>query len=305
MDHAYSSMIVDVPRPRLPGEVTDQIIPYVEHQATLLSCCLVCSNWLPASRHRLFQKVVIDDPYTYDLLVSNVLHSDTLHPYLSSVLEVFFDEYPHHRFKSDGQVILPLNEPSKIILFIQEFAGHMPNLTKLTLGSTKRLRCPPHPGALMAFSNFPSLRELTLVGCHFPYYHALRRALSALPSLTSLGLIRVSWPQPYLRRSPMYNLDAHKPLRMSLSSLVMTWPTKIGNRRCAHQFVTWLSATSSPLTLRSLRLAITETGLEAGQGYLRVFGPTLQRLCRCVTTLDVELLPWDHSEGSSHRAMPR
>ncbi|TFK78597.1 hypothetical protein K466DRAFT_438203, partial [Polyporus arcularius HHB13444] len=55
---------------------------------TLLSCSLVCSAWLPASRHQLFQELYINSPKRYDLLVSRVLHSEKMRIHLLSARKV-------------------------------------------------------------------------------------------------------------------------------------------------------------------------------------------------------------------------
>ncbi|TFK84962.1 hypothetical protein K466DRAFT_448265, partial [Polyporus arcularius HHB13444] len=62
---------------------------------TLLDCSLVCRAWLPASRHQLFQKLDIDTPERYDLLVSRVLHSEKMRIHLLSVRSVvLFTDHP-------------------------------------------------------------------------------------------------------------------------------------------------------------------------------------------------------------------
>ncbi|KAI0692425.1 hypothetical protein C8T65DRAFT_816600 [Cerioporus squamosus] len=75
-----------MPIPSLPAEVTDDIITWVpmlfpsplECYPTLLSCCLVCSRWLPASRHQLFREVYLKSPQHYDLLVARVLRQENM-----------------------------------------------------------------------------------------------------------------------------------------------------------------------------------------------------------------------------------
>ncbi|RDX48086.1 hypothetical protein OH76DRAFT_697704 [Lentinus brumalis] len=60
--------------PTFPRELTDEIIAWIpivcdrviynerETYRTLLSCSLVCSAWLPASRHQLFLMLHINTP---------------------------------------------------------------------------------------------------------------------------------------------------------------------------------------------------------------------------------------------------
>ncbi|TFK80074.1 hypothetical protein K466DRAFT_504522, partial [Polyporus arcularius HHB13444] len=83
--------------PTFPTELTDEIITWIpavclnrvqERYRTLLSCALVCSAWLPASRYQLFQELHIDTPERYDLLVSRVLHSEKMRTHIMSVRQV-------------------------------------------------------------------------------------------------------------------------------------------------------------------------------------------------------------------------
>ncbi|RDX52429.1 hypothetical protein OH76DRAFT_1400226 [Lentinus brumalis] len=45
-----------MPVPQLPPELTDRIIKAVD-RGSLPTCALVCSDWLPASRYRLFRSM--------------------------------------------------------------------------------------------------------------------------------------------------------------------------------------------------------------------------------------------------------
>ncbi|RDX44174.1 hypothetical protein OH76DRAFT_1359949, partial [Lentinus brumalis] len=81
-----------MPIPHLPAETTDEIIAWIPvlaapaiYYPTLLSCCLVSSRWLPASRHHLFQVVYIRSTWAYDIFVTRVLRSETMRALLSQI----------------------------------------------------------------------------------------------------------------------------------------------------------------------------------------------------------------------------
>ncbi|TFK85657.1 hypothetical protein K466DRAFT_180777 [Polyporus arcularius HHB13444] len=78
-----------------PLELTDRIISFVDilDKATLCNCALVCHSWLPASRHALFRRIDVADG-TVELLVSRVLHSESVRPYLAGVREFRIDSGP-------------------------------------------------------------------------------------------------------------------------------------------------------------------------------------------------------------------
>ncbi|KAJ7160362.1 hypothetical protein C8R46DRAFT_1354058 [Mycena filopes] len=58
--------------PRIPPELTDYIIDLLwDSKSTLHSCSLVCTSWLPSTRHHLFESIVIrPDPKFLVLLLS-------------------------------------------------------------------------------------------------------------------------------------------------------------------------------------------------------------------------------------------
>ncbi len=238
-------------------------------------------------------------------MVSRVLHSERLRPHLSSVYKMSLNGFK--RRKIERHIILGVaqviswHDELKIGLFMHEFAGCMPNLAVLELWNTNWDHCPPRPSAFMALSRFPSIRELTLVCCHFRASSALRRALTALPLLTALELRGVTWPQPNVELPFLANETGRKPLRMALSTLSMSWyigTASAHDSRCAQQFVAWLSATSTPSSLRHLELELDPTDPEAGQGYIYYFGSMLPQFCRFVSTLSMRVLA-HNSEGLS------
>ncbi|KAI0704192.1 hypothetical protein C8T65DRAFT_248302 [Cerioporus squamosus] len=207
--------------PRVPPELVDQIIAHVGDGATLLNCCLVCSSWLPASRHCLFHIIRINHPDTSNLLVSRVLQSDRLRPYLASVFELHFSgtKLPPTGILVRGDLI-PSADPRTHVKFIQEFVGHMPNLACLTMNNSNWEKCPPHPSTFLMFSQFPGIRELRFRMCHFPSWSTLRRMLASLPSLTTLELTDVSWPHTSVHLPSLSSYDGgRKPLHTCLSSL--------------------------------------------------------------------------------------
>ncbi len=95
-----------------PPELTDRIIGFVDilDKTTLCNCALVCHEWLPASRHALFRRIDVADG-TFELLVSRVLHSESIRPYLAGVRECRIDSGP---FKT----------PCRLLFY--HLSGHLP-----------------------------------------------------------------------------------------------------------------------------------------------------------------------------------
>ncbi|RPD75544.1 hypothetical protein L226DRAFT_47778 [Lentinus tigrinus ALCF2SS1-7] len=177
----------------IPPEITDTIIAAVEHRHTLAMCALVCRDWLPASRTKLFRDIVIDHSLSYALLVERVLHSETMSAYLSSVCSLTILGYL-------GSV------SSATRMFPIEFAGKLQGLRELTLRRmdwTVRVPCAKWP---LFLSQFRTITSLSLVGCRFSSFNDLRRMLTVLPLLSSLSIQDPSWSTVSLEPFQQANL---------------------------------------------------------------------------------------------------
>ena len=150
--------MIKMPVPYLPPELTDEIIAWIpdldtrylgDYYRTLLSCCLVCSQWLPASRYQLFPHIYITSAQSYDLFVSQVLPQHSMRVYLSRVRALTLTN--------------PVNELERgrsSIPFSYAFVGRLPNLTALNvyLGGVMTYLY-RHPYTSLALSRFPSIKN--------------------------------------------------------------------------------------------------------------------------------------------------
>ena len=84
---------------RLPPELIDEIIAWIDLPSTLCSCCLVCHDWLPASRNHLLEIVYIPDAVAYDLFLTRVVRGEDMDAWLPSVrtLVVGDENHPNPR----------------------------------------------------------------------------------------------------------------------------------------------------------------------------------------------------------------
>ena len=276
--------------PSLPTELRDEIIAWIpsvcgerEKNRTLLSCCLVCSEWLPTSRDQLFRELWIRNPERYDLLLSRVNSSETSRGYLLHV----------------RSVVLYINWNPPIFKrrpFVLEFPGHLPNVTTLTIAFRSIDTFMSHPSSFVVISRFLSLKELKLRFCKFPSFAALRRTLTFLPSLTDLELHRPSWPVPAADLSPHLSHGASTVSRSALLLLeICSWDTGpdealSGHRRRASQFMTWLSQTATSTSLVKLVFRVNDIGEpEYGGRSMTTFRPFLSRFGGSVRELDFEV----------------
>ena len=242
-----------MPIPPLPVELTDEIIAWIPtvcsgkgKTTTLLRCSLVCSAWVPRSRHHLFDDCSVGLE-KYDVLLSRALRSSRLRPYLTSVrtLEIYDDGTGYELGSSQSD-----STPRWRWGLIHELAGHLPNLVALKLKSNFIA----HPvSTSMVISRFSSVRLLHFNYCLFDSFGTLRRILTALPSLKELHMHGVTdWPSPHDALSPPLLVVA-KTSRPALDHLYINWHS--GHITLLQQFLSWLSATSTVLSLRDFHLA--------------------------------------------------
>ncbi len=268
--------------PTFPTELFEEIIAWTpavclwDHQerySTLLSCSLVCSAWLPASRHNLFQTLYIETPERYDLLVSRVLHSEKMRINLLSVRTVTLSP-------SWGT---PVGRP-----FVLEFAGHLPNVNILILEVSATEEFLSQPASLLAISRFALVRSLTISHCDLPSFGALRRILTSLPSLKNLRLESPSWPDPAADLSPSLSHGASTVRRPALLCLTVWWDTERPHRRRAQQFMAWLSETGTSSSLLDLELGVYDRMLDDQTG-IATFGLSLLRFGRSLQRLQMQV----------------
>ena len=303
--HSYPSRETDVligghrlewPSPRLPGEMTDEIIAWIpdvgeqkprQYYPTLLSCCLVCSQWLPASRHQLFLHLYIRSAQRYDLFVSQVLPQHSMRVYLSRVCALTLTNTANN---PHGTSSIP---------FAYAFLGHLPNLTALYVlrgGVVTYLY--RHPYTSLALSQFPSIQELTLAATDFPSFGDLRRTLTSLRNLTVLSMYGdVCWPVPDAELPPLLTHGASMSSRPKLVEVRYMWGRT--NKRWALQLFPWLASTSTGSSLRRLVLSPFTRDSDT---YEDVCGPAF--ICKVALCVEELRLSMTFDNGQSAGTFP-
>ena len=250
--------------PTLPPEIVDIIIGRVNGYRSLLACCLVAHHWLPASRHNLFQFIYASSEAAYGLLVSRVLHSDNMRKYLRFTRRIYlYDPNPPYwdtgfKFSHQQNERSSLSAASR--LFLCEFAGHLQNLTKLSMIDIKwpnslALRSEP-----LLLARYPSLERLRLERCRFPSVSYLRRALTALPCLHDLSMDDVSY---YSEPIGPPILDQHQLTRPELTRFSFAYTTtKDWDSFQVDAIVSWLhkSPTVSSIEILSFSMGARRFG---------------------------------------------
>ncbi|KAI0750338.1 hypothetical protein C8Q80DRAFT_685387 [Daedaleopsis nitida] len=259
---------------RIPPEVTDRIIGYVgldpatkTRRKTLLACALVCSSWLPASRHCLFHRVDFDNTQFLRRFLAMVLRSPAARPRLSYISEITLSDSMQE-------------DPA----YLHHLAGHLPNLETLSLLEIDWSDPSPHPSTFTTIAGFPALHILNLSYCKFPSFNAFCRMLSAASRLSRLDLRDVRWPQPQQRNSLYKAAPARRP---AIVHLMLSLDSDMKK-----DLFQWLCATSTTRSIRRIglrRCAIGRGRTDSDNRFLRISAPSIEVL-HCMAT-DIEVLP--------------
>ena len=187
--------------PRVPFEISDQVIgclnPMIDaDRSTLLSCALVCRQWLPASRHQLSERISLWGTAPYVRFINHVLHSDTIHRFLQYTKEVllFYPDYDgssNYRHVGRSTTQAASDSSSLFRLFLVYTASHMPKLETLNIQFADWRYTLPLAQEPFLFLKFPVLTDLSLRNCSLPSLHFLRCMLKSLPQLQTLSLSAV------------------------------------------------------------------------------------------------------------------
>ena len=170
------------------GEITSFLSNFDDRE-TLLSCALVCQDWLNESRSFLSRDINIYSWKTFRSFVSNVLRADHLHPWLSLT--------PTHNIWA--QFFYGISDSGdEHEIFVLEISEHLPNLRFMQLtgflrGEKQKAHLPLRLDLFDALGQLASLRELHLNYCEFPSFSNVHVAI-ALPALSSLSISSVSYP---------------------------------------------------------------------------------------------------------------
>ncbi|KAI1791459.1 hypothetical protein LXA43DRAFT_430171 [Ganoderma leucocontextum] len=224
--------------PRLPPEIIGQILRFFSNdREALLNYALVSQDWLFESRPFLFRNINILDRDPGNLFVSDVLHSERLRPWLTSI---------HHL--SFGFMGTP-NEES----FILDISEHLSNLRTMKWGSFSPLEngYPLRAEVFPALGKFAHLHHLEIVDCRFASFKDLKKVIVAFPSLTSLSLTEVAWNYSAEPDELSSGLPSTHIWPTMLSKLSLSTPYH-GSQEAIDHVLQWLSATPTRHLLKEL-----------------------------------------------------
>ncbi|KAI0737648.1 hypothetical protein C8Q80DRAFT_1295147 [Daedaleopsis nitida] len=269
---ASESCMLQKKSPRLPPEICDRMIALLskEDTATVLNCARVCSDWLPASRLRLFSNPIRLDPHQYDLFVTTILRSDSvyMHQWLGYIADLTVSDVPG----------TAASQAKRTQRMIHDFAGRLPSLQSLSLYESDWKRLPPHPSAFATLSTFPALRTLHLSSCALPSFSVLRSILTASPRLAVLELWEVNWP-PVRHATPFATRAAPAIATLEVVGLP---------RNCLDSLCAWLALTPTARSIHEVSLhAVGGPWPPGAVQFLRASARSIQSLARPTLSADL------------------
>lgn len=236
----------------LPPDIIREILRFLSnHKPTLLNCALVSQEWLFESRPFIFRSIDIlsGNSDASDLFVSNILRSERLRPWLTSI---------HHL--SFGFIITPnLNDED----FIVEISKCLSNLRTMTWGcfGLPKDERPLRPEVFAAFGKFACLHYLEITSCFFLSFEDLKKVIVAFPSLSSLRLSEVSCRHSAdPDQSSSAALSSGHIWPKTLSKLSFSTPNYLHPPETVDNVLLWLSTTPTRYLLRELSLHLCNIG---------------------------------------------
>ncbi|KAF7335529.1 hypothetical protein MVEN_02206700 [Mycena venus] len=156
---------------RMPPELTDRIIDFLwDSQTDLQACSLVCSQWLPSSRHHIFDTIAVRLDARFLTLLKSPSNVVTNH-----TRNLNFRLWPSEIDDTASQILRHLPSAQQLRAVT---VGSLPasledfpvlfQVAKLSLQHTKFTTCTDFVGFL---SKFPNLRELGLGWVTWADYH--------------------------------------------------------------------------------------------------------------------------------------
>ncbi|KAH9931819.1 uncharacterized protein B0H18DRAFT_68135 [Fomitopsis serialis] len=261
---------------RIPLEVYEETINWMDSSGALACAALVCAAWYPRAARNIYFSIHINTRASFDLLVKQLLTSPRVKRWLSTTRELFASDNEYVNLRRQGKTrrdfvhalplvfgralsglrtlemrtdLLPATPPTFFVALTQLKTLKSLSLRNLTLSSVAQLR--------WIVSSFTGLKELTLYNCSLRHPASLAQAGVIIPQLGPMLLRRleVDVANVIERFESMADWLAYSATCVSLHELKVWWPANAS------------LSDSVEVTARSV------------DGLLRAAGSSLRRFC--------------------------
>lgn len=261
---------------RVPVEVQEHIIEFIDEQCLAYRAALVCRAWYPCAVKRLYQELDFSHARYAARLMRAMLRFPRVKEQLKATRRAEF--YKSSFFSS----------------FPQVFAAALPSLQSLhIIGLTD----PLHPSFVRALWHFKTVTHLRLSALWLDNFHQLRRVIFALPALVSLDIGNINFGRngQLVVDNPLDLLPPDIspmsiPTPTRLQTLVLDLSISGGHPQKEAFLVRWLNCTSLCESLSSFDLTLFRFNLYSDVSsdvaevvrqldrLLMIAGPSLQKL---------------------------
>lgn len=156
---------------KLPQELVDHFIDYLhDDYEPLLACSMVCRTWVPATRHHLFERVVIRDLDDLQALSNSTFPFSVTRKLSISCLESGTSDILGSSCWSRFDQITELR--------VENFDAESPELDSMV----------PH-----FFTNFPNVEQLSLMYSQFRSLQTVMISIHSFPRLLNLRICFTYW----------------------------------------------------------------------------------------------------------------
>ncbi|KAH9840545.1 uncharacterized protein C8Q71DRAFT_412401 [Rhodofomes roseus] len=282
---------------RVPLEVQEHILEFIDEQCLAYRATLVCRAWYPIAVKLLYQELDFSHTHYTARLMRAMLRFPRVKEQLKATRRAEF--YKSSFFSS----------------FPQVFAAALPSLRSLHIVG---LTDPLHPSFVRALFHFKTVTHLRLSALWLDNFHQLRRVIFALPALVSLDIGNINFGRngrllvdDPLKLLPPDILPMSIPTPTRLQTLLIDLSISGGHPKKEVALVRWLNCTSLCQSLSSLDLTlfkfnvITKASSDATEvvrqldRLLMIAGPSLQKLSLPVS-LPIDKLNLSYNLGLTY-----
>lgn len=237
-------------RHRLPVEILEDVVGFVgsgsqnkywTRTAALLSCCLVCRDWVPNSRVHLYRDVVLDNKRKATSFMNTITTSPRFGEYVRRL--GIYPKKTHGDWIYKIHRILPSLLPN---VFYLEYRG-LPVVHRLFF---------------VCSLQFTSITTLTLVSLHSQTFREIVQLINGFPNLKLLSIIECKWQLPisfYCRDPAQQKCTRSNPISFRLQWLSSSTPVSNDGDDMIH----WLTKQQRANSLNELSLQYDHMSIQS------------------------------------------
>ena len=196
-------------RTEIPAEIWERIIDQLGTDLyTIAKCAQVCKAWYHRSQYRLVSRIMLGDP-SRTRRFARLLDTQPR-------IRKWVDEVRIHGMARSPKELPPIQHFNT---FTSMLAKKLPSMYRLTIAASEWQSGTAHRNAFLHLSTFTGVTDLYLMDVMFPSKVVFARLVCALPSLSKITCIEVSF------RSTQSNPAVFSPTRPEIRTVHLEGPS--------------------------------------------------------------------------------